>query len=134
MTVSTALLSSLELFQVLLKKLVSISLENKCEERKWFFFIMKMYNLYMLYIIILMPFVCSTDVIEVHGYMPYTMSFLTGVLNFIFLFPSRLRKPSCSPLDVQMSHLTWWKWRNYNQESFSLVPGVILHSCSSLYM
>ena len=32
-----------------------------------FFFIMKMYNLYMLYIIILMPFVCSTDVIEVHG-------------------------------------------------------------------
>ena len=74
-----------------------------------FFFIMKMYYLYMLYIIILMPFVCSTDVIEVHGYtcMPYTMSFLTGVLNFIFLFPSRLRKPSCSPLDVQMSHLTW---------------------------
>lgn len=49
------------------------------------FFIIKMYNLYILYIIILMPFVCSTDVIEVQGYMPCTMSLLTGVLNFIFI-------------------------------------------------
>ena len=27
----------------------------------------------------------SSDVIEVQGYMPYTMTFLTGVLNFIFI-------------------------------------------------